>query len=112
MATKAGWPRPFTTLVDCPHCGARIDFDAATHTVPMGENRSLRLFACTACDRRFRIDSEAERDAALLAFGGVIAGWAGAWLVPTPWNIGFGLLSVLSLVSLKKIRQWVIRPRP
>jgi hypothetical protein len=112
MATKAGWPRPFTTLVECPHCSARIDFDAATHTAPLGENISLRLFVCTACDRRFRIDSEAERDAALLTLGGYFAGMAAAWALPRPWNIGVFLLSFLWAASWKKIRQWVIRPRP
>lgn len=112
MAAKAGWPRPFTTLVDCPHCGARIDFDAATHTVTLGENRSLRLFACIACDRRFRIDVEAERDAALLVLGGTFIGLAISWILPGPWNIGFLLLAFLCLPSYMKIRQWVIRPRP
>jgi DNA-directed RNA polymerase subunit RPC12/RpoP len=112
MAAKAGWPRLFTTLVDCPHCGARIDFDAATHTAPLGENRSLRFFVCTACDRKFRIDSEAERDAALLVAGGLFGGQAIAWFLPGPWKTGFLLISVLSLPSYMKIRQWFIRPRP
>jgi DNA-directed RNA polymerase subunit RPC12/RpoP len=113
MAAKAGWPRLFTTLVDCPHCGARIDFDAATHTASLGENRSLLFFVCTACDRKFRIDSEAERDAALLVLAGSCGAMAIAWFLPSPWRVGLIVLALLWFAfSHKKVRQWVIRPRP